>query len=296
MAIRSNPVCREPSWRKIGLGSSPEFFSDLKSPVKLFGFSLHAISGSHRICECEARKDSVRVRLQLSLYISIIDLRIHQVSDSEGWGMRRPRTESIFVHIPKTGGSSISERFTRTFGPSLAVADLVREPMKHGTAAKCIHYTHEVENLQRPSFFVAVYRSPHERMLSHYLWRLEHSSHFKKFNKKMSLVGLWKSIESSKSMYDFLSVDSEDNIPLVVLDFESLDQHLEILIRIMTGSTSAVGEQLNVNRNPLKESTSQSLRVWAIIAKLMVQVTRHRHDYKLEPRGSILVTELPHPT
>lgn len=224
-----------------------------------------------------------------------LNFDIHRVSQRKRQLMRIPTTDSVFIHIPKTGGSSISERLKKTFYASQVESVNVQEPKKHGTARQWIDYLQKVENVSSPSFFVSVYRSPHDRVLSRYLWRLENSSRFEHLNKRMSVVGLWKSIGATRSMHDYLSVDTDASIPLALLNFETLDRDLDFLVRVMRDSSSHIDEQIHINQNSLKESKSQSLPVWTFISKLMVTFTRHRHDYKLKPRGLISITVLPKP-
>lgn len=204
-----------------------------------------------------------------------------------------PEISAVFVHIEKTGGSSARRVLVNSY-EAKTEDRLPEDPaVKHATAQDWLDIA---DGLKIPlKFFVTIYRHPHERLVSHALWRLQHSASYRRYQKRLSITVLWKSIRSSKSMTDYLTVPAAKNFSLVILDFSELDTHLEELVKVTGGAARQAEALIHVNQNPLRKTSPQFLPAWTAVARIMVFFTRHRHDCAFNPRGQIIITSLPQP-
>lgn len=203
-----------------------------------------------------------------------------------------PQISAVFLHIPKTGGESVAETLSRAFGPpDSKVLDTNPSSLKH---AKAVYWVKAKEIEKKPvRFFITVYRPPHERVLSMLLWRMQNSSKWHNRKKKITLRVLWQSIESTETITDFIRVPPGQSAPLAILPFSQLNKNLAVFLAV-TGAVLPEGEShVHINKNPLKQRFSSSLPFWTLVARIMVLFTRHRGDYKYDPRGNVKFTFLP---
>jgi len=69
--------------------------------------------------------------------------------------------KAFFIHIPKTGGTSIEEAFEGKYGET--------SKFKEPCSTQHLHYS-ELEDLEQYKFVFAIIRDPVERLISEYKW------------------------------------------------------------------------------------------------------------------------------
>ncbi len=83
----------------------------------------------------------------------------------------------LFIHVPKTGGTSIVEflrhlKFSEYFGYDSNFRKQFKEPPQHFT----YNLLNEMINIELLDFSFAIVRNPINRIISSYFWSLENSS------------------------------------------------------------------------------------------------------------------------
>lgn len=167
----------------------------------------------------------------------------------------------IFIHIPKTGGSSIEVALKNIFdekiirnGNSTRVLDTIKNPIpnsynsfKHATASELIKQYGKNKFNDYHSF--AVIRNPWDRLLSLYHW-----SYGGTYNKKKFLNMIPKKINNMKSKRVVWSLnryvcDNKDNIIIdTLLDFDNLQHEFSSLMKKLNIGEYELGH-INKGRN-----------------------------------------------
>ena len=199
-----------------------------------------------------------------------------------------PELNLIFIHVMKTGGSSISDALMEAFPNSAEKVrtrdyqDLVhrfqiRDSLgfsKHNSLAR---YSSALEASDFTAIDVlAVYRNPVHRVLSGHFCPpgLEDSE------PKFSIYGLYKLVRDRKSLFQMLRADGAQVAPnsVTLLNFRSLRVAAEDIGTKLQGIPK-IFPHLNPSRRPGYERNP----IFLAIAFLMVVTSHHVFDFVLGP-------------
>ena len=196
----------------------------------------------------------------------------------------------VHIHVPKTGGTASSRFLSQAFLLGEKNEELLSDELKHRTLRGWVSSS----EVPRKPVFLTVWRAPHERAFSHFLWRLEHSSGYATYGKKVTLAGLWRSIRETPSFHSYIQApeDSGGEYLLVIMDFSVLNSHLMMVADLLGGATT---DLVHINMNPLKEKFQGRLRFWSFIARCLISLTHLRGDWRHNPKGAVFVIRPPLP-